>query len=147
VEDDEAAVHEIARVLKPGGLCLVRVPALRLLWGAHDEAVHSRHRYTRRELVRLLERCGLAVERATYGNSFLLPLLLLRRKLDRLTGRQGSDVSFLPQPLEWAFRTLLLTEARLVRRFTLPLGASVFALARKRGRLSSPRSRARAAPR
>ena len=47
VTDDRAAVAELARVLRPGGLLFVRVPALRLLWGAHDEAVLSRHRYRR----------------------------------------------------------------------------------------------------
>ena len=131
VSDDGAAVAEMARVLRPGGLLLVRVPALRALWGAHDEAVHSRHRYTRGEMRRLLQEGGLEVVRLSYGNSFLLPLLALRRSLDRLRGRHGSDVAFLPAPLELAFRSLLRLEAALVSRVSLPLGASLFALARK----------------
>jgi SAM-dependent methyltransferase len=131
ITDDAAAVRELARVLKPGGLLLVRVPALQMLWGAHDEAVHSRHRYTRGELERLLEGAGLTLLRASYGNFFLFPVLLLRRALDRLLGREGSDVGFLPAPLEWLFRTLLSSEARLLRVVALPIGASVFALARK----------------
>jgi len=131
VTDDAAAVREMARVLKPGGLLLVRVPALQALWGAHDEAVHSRHRYTGRELRALLERQGLALVRLTYGNSLLFPLVAARRTLDRLTGRHGSDVGFLPAPLEWAFRNVLRGEAALVRRVSLPLGTSLFALARK----------------
>jgi len=132
VADDAAAVVELVRVLRPGGLLLVRVPALRLLWGAHDEAVQSRHRYTRPQLRRLLARAGLDVERATYANCFLFPLLLARRTLDRATGRAGSDVSFLPAPLEWAFKNLLLGEAALIRHgVSLPVGASVVALARK----------------
>lgn len=134
VTDDRAAVAEMARVLKPGGRLLVRVPALRLLWGAHDEAVHSRHRYTRRELVALLQATGLEPVRATYANSLLFPLLLARRSLDRLTGRHGSDVGFLPAPLEAVFRGLLRVEAALVRRgVALPIGGSVMALARRPG--------------
>lgn len=131
VRDDRAAVAEMVRVLRPGGLLLLRVPALMMLWGGHDEAVHSRHRYTRSEVVRLLAGSGLEVLRASYGNTILLPLVALRRGLDRLTGRQGSDVAFLPPPLEWAFRSLLQLEARIVRRASLPVGASVFALARR----------------
>jgi SAM-dependent methyltransferase len=132
VEDDAAAIREIARVLRPGGLLLLRVPALKMLWGAHDEAVHSRHRYTRGEVRQLLGGQGFEVLRATYANSLLFPLLFARRTLDRLTGRHGSDVGFLPAPLERAFLAALRLEARLVRRVSLPVGASVFALARKR---------------
>lgn len=132
VTDDRAAVGEMARVLAPGGALLVRVPALRVLWGAHDVEVQSRHRYTRGELVALLEGRGLRVDRATYCNSILFPLLLARRTLDRALGRKGSDVGFLPAPLEWAFRRALLAEGALVRRgVSFPLGASVVALARK----------------
>jgi SAM-dependent methyltransferase len=131
VSDDAAAVRELARVLKPGGLLLVRVPALKMLWGAHDEAVYSRHRYTRRELIALLRAAGLEVLRCTYGNSILFPALAMRRGLDRLTGRQGSDVQFLPRPLEWTFRHALELEARLVRHFSLPIGTSVFGLGRR----------------
>jgi SAM-dependent methyltransferase len=132
VRDDRAAVVEIARVLRPSGLLLVRVPALEALRGAHDAEVLSRHRYTRAELAALLEGCGLRVVRATYCNSLLLPLLLARRTLDRVTGRTGSDVGFLPAPLEWVFRRVLQAEATLVGRgLALPVGASVVALARR----------------
>lgn len=132
VTDDRQAVAELARVLRPGGLLLVRVPALKLLWGAHDEEVHSRHRYTRGELEALMRGAGLAVERSSYANFFLFPLLLARRTLDRVTGRHGSDVGFLPAPLEWLFGALLAAEAALLARgLALPVGASVFALARK----------------
>jgi SAM-dependent methyltransferase len=131
VADDRAAVSELARVLNPGGLLLVRVPALRMLWGAHDDAVLSRHRYTRAEVGALLAGAGLEVLELTYANTLLFPVLAARRGLDRLTGRHGSDVGFLPAPLEAAFRGLLEIEARLVRRLRLPIGASVFALGRK----------------
>ena len=51
----------------------------------------------------------------TYANTLLFPVLAARRTLDRLTDRHGSDVGFLPAPLEWTFRNLLRVEARLVR--------------------------------
>ena len=132
VTDDGAAVRELARVVRPEGLLLVRVPAFKALWGAHDEAVHSRHRYTRGELRALLEGAGLQVLRLSYCNSILFPLLLVRRTLDRLASRHGSDVEFLPAPLEWLFRQCLLVEAALIRHgLSLPVGASLVALARK----------------
>jgi SAM-dependent methyltransferase len=131
IEDDRVAVRELVRVMRPGGLFLLRLPALKMLWGAHDEAVHSRHRYTRGEVRLLLEGAGLEVRRLTYANSLLFPVIAARRTLDRLLHRHGSDVGFLPPPMEWTFRHLLGAEARLVRGLSLPIGASVFALARK----------------
>jgi SAM-dependent methyltransferase len=132
VTDDRAATRELVRVLRPGGLLLLRVPALRMLWGAHDQAVHSRHRYRRSEVFSLLTAAGLEVERISYCNTLLFPIVALRRSLDRLTGRAGSDVGFLPAPLEWAFRKALLAEAsHLARGRGLPFGASLVALARK----------------
>ena len=131
VPDDLQAVHELARILKPGGLMLLKVPALKILWGAHDEAVHSRHRYSRGEVEALLEAAGLKLVRSTYANSLLFPILLARRFLDRLLNRHGSDVAQLPPPLEKTFGALLGLEALFLRRFSLPIGASVFAIARK----------------
>ena len=132
VSDERAAVAEMARVLRPGGVVLVRVPALEALRGAHDVEVQSRHRFTRPELEALLEGCGLRVEQASYCNSLLFPLLFARRSLDRLLSREGSDVGFLPAPLEWGFSRALRAEAAIVRRgLSFPVGASVVALARK----------------
>jgi SAM-dependent methyltransferase len=131
ITDDRVALRELIRVLKPGGRIFVRVPALKMLWGAHDETVYSRHRYTRGELVRLFTDCGLIVERASYCNSLLFPVLAVRRTLDRWAKREGSDVENVPGLLDRTFRTLLAIEARWLRRFSFPVGASVIALGRK----------------
>jgi SAM-dependent methyltransferase len=131
VTDDAVALRELARVLRPGGVLLLRVPALRLLWGAHDQAVQARHRYSRGEVEALLLGAGLEVVRSTYANFFLLPLLALRRTLDRVTSRDGSDLERLHPTIEKLFRCALSLEAGLIRRVSLPLGSSVLALARK----------------
>ena len=132
VGDDRAAVAEMARVLRPGGALLVRVPALELLRGAHDAEVLTRRRYTLGELRALVEGCGLRVERSTYCNALLFPLLFARRTLDRLLGRHGSDVGFLPPPLERLFLGVMGLEAFCVRHgLRFPLGASAVVLATK----------------
>ncbi len=131
VTDDRDAARELARTLRPGGVMLLRVPALKLLWGAHDKAVHSRHRYTRAEVEALLRTVGLTPLKVTYCNSLLFPLVALWRGLDRVLGREGSDVGFFPAPVEWLFRSLLELEARWIRHHSFPIGASVVALALK----------------
>lgn len=131
VADDRAAVVELARVLRPGGLLLLRLPALEWLRRAHDEAVHTRHRYTRGEVRALLAAAGLELVCDTYCNTLLLPVVALRGLADAFFGPQDSDLAPVPRPLAAFFAACLGIESWLVRHVSLPLGASVVTLARK----------------
>ncbi len=51
---DHAAMAEIVRVIRPGGLIVITVPALPSLWGAQDIVSHHFRRYTKRSLRELL---------------------------------------------------------------------------------------------
>ncbi|MBA3849831.1 MAG: class I SAM-dependent methyltransferase, partial [Opitutus sp.] len=81
VEDGARTLGEFARVVRPDGVVLVNVPALRWLWSYHDDTCHTKHRYTRRELCALCAAAGLRVEFASYANLLPLPLIAARRKL------------------------------------------------------------------
>ena len=79
LDDDRAAIREIARVLKPGGAVLVAVPAFALLWGLQDQVAHHKRRYRKHEVQQMLSDAGLIVERSYYFNYLLfLPILLAR---------------------------------------------------------------------
>jgi SAM-dependent methyltransferase len=130
VTDDARATRELARMLRPGGLLVLRVPALAWLSRAHDRAVHTRERYTRGRLVELIERAGLDLVRATYCNTLLLPVVAARTLTDRWASG-GSELARLPPAVEAAVRACLVAEARILRHRDLPLGASLLAVARK----------------
>jgi SAM-dependent methyltransferase len=134
VGDDERALRELCRVLRPGGLALVRVAALDWLRGAHDEAVHTRHRYRRRELALKLRAAGFRVERASYANSFLFPLAPAKRLLERKDPLGSTDLWQPPGPLNSLLAGILSLEAPLIARIGLPVGVSTIAVARKPGR-------------
>jgi SAM-dependent methyltransferase len=153
VGDDRAALAEIRRVLRPGGLVLVRVPAHNWLRGAHDEAVHTRHRYDRPELVRKLRAAGFLIERASYANCLLFPLAPAKRFIERRSSAGCTDLWQPPGLLNSLLGGLLGLEAIPVARFGLPWGLSVVAVGRKpslefgvwsfesRGAVSEPPSR------
>jgi SAM-dependent methyltransferase len=132
VDDDAAALREFFRVLRPGGRLVLNVPAYRWLWSYHDVAVHSRRRYHRGEMVGKLQATGFAVGRATYWNTLLFPLIVVRRKL-LPAPRTGGDVQLSAAPLEAAYRAVMAAERGWLRAGRLPFGSSLFAVAAKPG--------------
>ncbi len=131
VADDALALREIARVLRPGGLLIVNEPAYPWLWSYHDEAVHGRRRYTRRDLLRRIRSAGFAGATATYRNTAILPLVVVRRKLLRPPAG-GSDVRLGPAAVEALLRRVAGVERSWLKWVRwLPFGTSVLAVARK----------------
>lgn len=131
IGDDRQALAELVRVLRPGGLLVVNVPAHPWLWSYHDVAVHGQRRYARADLLEKLRERGLAVSMSTHWNLLLLPLIVVRRKCWPAP-RSGSDVQAYAPWLNallggvMAFESLLL---RLLGR--LPAGSSLLVVARK----------------
>jgi len=133
VENDRAALDEIFRVLRPGGLFLLRLPAYDWLRGQHDQTIHTARRYTAPQVKRLLANSGFAPLRVTYANTFLFPLALAKRLLERIfpPDPYSSDLSVNVGTLNGLFKNILASEAFFVSRSGLPFGLSVIALAQK----------------
>ncbi len=133
VPDDMHVLSEFARVLKPGGWVLLRLPAYAWMRGQHDEAVYIRHRYTISELKCKLKQYGFSEGKWSYANTFLFPLAALKRLSERVMPQrqQGSDLTLSPGPLNPLFEKILSAEAPLVSTTGLPFGLTAVALARK----------------
>jgi SAM-dependent methyltransferase len=132
IEDDEAAFAEAFRVLAPGQILVMSVPAFMSLWGPHDVALHHFRRYRRNELRRKLERAGFEVQRVTYSVFFLFPIVVLWRILEKR--KPGPAKASLVAVPGWANRLLIglqRLESALLQRLDLPWGSSVVAVARK----------------
>ena len=130
VSDDLAALIEMRRVLRPGGWLLVRLPAHDWLRGAHDRHVHTRHRYEASELRGKIDAAGFELKRLTsVGLWMLFPAVLLRRA--QAGDQAGTDVSMPTAPVNRLLLAGLQLEGLWLRRFNLPAGLSLLALARK----------------
>jgi SAM-dependent methyltransferase len=140
--DESRVVSELARVIKPGGLLVLRTAALEMLRSHHAAFTGEIQRYTRDQIVRLATANGLKVLRCTYANSLLMPVALVKfRLIEPLT---GGDPSSGVQPVApWLDRILygaLDREAGwLGAGHDLPVGQSLILIAEKitDGRLRS----------
>jgi len=136
VADDGLAFAELRRVLRPGGLLLLRLPGHDWLRGAHDKLVFTRHRYSRAEVGAKLLRAGFTVEYSSWANTVLFPPAVAKRLLEGLTARPADaaaepDLWQPPAALNWLLEQCLAVESlAFQRRVRLPFGLSVIALAR-----------------
>ena len=136
VRSDGAALAECFRVLAPKGTALLTDSALNWLRGPHDEAVHTRKRYSLGEFVSMIEAAGFQVVKRTYANSLILPMTVAHRLLRRVAppqaaGEARSDIVDLPRPLAAVLSSVQAVERWLLRRMSLPLGTTVVVVDRK----------------
>jgi SAM-dependent methyltransferase len=96
VQDDAKAMTEFARVLKPGGLVVLTVPALPALWSDWDVSLHHFRRYTRRGWLNLLQHPGFTLEHWNFVNVAALPLVYASRKWRSITGTNNRAEDKIP---------------------------------------------------
>ncbi|MBI1778629.1 MAG: class I SAM-dependent methyltransferase [Proteobacteria bacterium] len=135
VDDDDQALSEIARVLRPGGTAVIMVPAFPSLWGISDEVGRHYRRYRLRPLVRIIEGAGLSVSLARYFNYILfVPIWLLRVLMRAFNIRPQSEgdlnTAWLNRVLTWLF----LFDVRTAMLIRPPFGVSILAVCRKPNR-------------
>lgn len=133
VPDDAKALSEMARILSPGGIVILNVPAFQWLWGPHDVALMHHRRYTRAQLKQRMDEAGFDVVFASYGVFFLFPAVVVLRVLDKLRRREGVELPRVPNWLNRTLIGLMEAESRIMRRLPLPWGSSVVAVGRRRG--------------
>ena len=134
--DEEAAVRELFRVLKPGGYAVINVAAMPMLIGDHSVLSRERRRYTRSSLRRLLEGAGFTIVRLTYTNATLFLPLAMVRAFHRWRGlsteaEAQQEIAVPAAVVNGALTGLLTLEGWWLRAIDNPFGSSLLCLARK----------------
>ncbi|KKQ73861.1 MAG: Methyltransferase type 11 [Candidatus Woesebacteria bacterium GW2011_GWB1_38_5b] len=133
VKDELKAFREFYRVLKPGGLLIMRVSANPWLRLKHDEHVLISHRYSKDELKRSLNKAKFKILKLSFVNLILLPPAALISLLERLIPgpEKRSGVGKNPVPVNWLLKTGLGWEKYYLKYADLPLGLGLIAVGRK----------------
>jgi ubiquinone/menaquinone biosynthesis C-methylase UbiE len=134
ISDDFKALCEWKRVLKKGGDIVAFVPAFKSLWSGHDVVNRHFRRYNKSELLALFKKSKLNIRRMSYWNFFLfLPIsfrrLIEKRRAESLKSR--NDLFRFNRAVNFFLLLILKSENMYCRFFNLPLGLSLFVIARK----------------
>jgi ubiquinone/menaquinone biosynthesis C-methylase UbiE len=129
VRDPVQAVHELARVTRPGGIVCLLEPGIARLRRGHDRVTRTARRFSRKGLCRVVADAGLEPIRITAAYSFLAPPAIVKAFLER--GRTTSDLASGQGGVGGLLPALAAIERRWLARFDLPAGLSVLALARR----------------
>lgn len=140
IEDDQLAMSEIYRVLKPGGQSILTVPAYQFLWSEHDEINFHFRRYTSSQLKHLVKN-KLEVDYISYFNFFLFPPIAFARLIGKLSGLRKSkdkelksDFSYYDQSsiINKVFYSIFNAEKFLIGKVSFPFGVSILSVAHKK---------------
>jgi len=124
IESDDAVIEWMHDHLNPGGKIFITVPAFPFLWSSTDELSHHFRRYTRSTLEQIITP-RFKVNRLTYFNTFLFPIIFFIRKFVKLKQEgevfNGKD-SFFGKVLEGIF----FAEWFGLKYFNFPFGVSLY---------------------
>ena len=132
IEADRESVQALAELLQPGARMLITVPAYGWLWSEHDNRHHHKIRYTRPMVRKLAENAGLKIEKCSYFNTLLLPLIVGIRLLKKIFGVTDRPDDAMPGPAVNAMlRRIFSAERHLLRYLSMPIGVSILCIARR----------------
>lgn len=83
IEDDSAAIRQVARILKPGGVAAIEVPAGPHLYDVYDKHLMHFRRYEMADLLRKISSAGLRVLDRSHFGFFLYPAFWYVKKRNR----------------------------------------------------------------
>lgn len=115
IDDDRAALRDLARKIKPGGRLLVYVPAFPILFSSMDRAVEHCRRYRLESLSEQVRLAGFEIKEARYVDSVGFIAALVFKYIGNKNGALNKNAVILFDRL--AFPVSLLLDLATKRLF------------------------------
>jgi 2-polyprenyl-3-methyl-5-hydroxy-6-metoxy-1,4-benzoquinol methylase len=133
VQEDLSALKEMNKLLRPGGILMLTVPAYKFLWSTHDEALHHKRRYHSLEIKTKVRDAGFQILKHThYVTVLFFPIAAVRllNNFVRRTPYPKTHYLPLPKSINSFFIKILDWEATIVKYFYLPMGTTMALVAK-----------------
>lgn len=131
---DKKVVDQLLSLLKPGGLLILNVAAIRYFRGSHDAVLHMKRRYTKK-MIRALITDPATIKEMGYWPFFMSPVIFFIRLFQRTVHKLNpnaitrSDVKPVPAPFNQLFYNLTRWENNALA--WKPWGSSLFIVLQK----------------
>jgi 2-polyprenyl-3-methyl-5-hydroxy-6-metoxy-1,4-benzoquinol methylase len=132
IDQDVESLQVIYSLLNSEGKAIITVPAYLFLWSKFDDLNEHKRRYTLTELRTKLITAGFTIEKISYYNTLLFPIVFLVRLLNNILQRDGaSDIDIPNSFLNYSLEKVFSLEISILRWINLPFGVSILAVVRK----------------
>lgn len=138
LENDELALGNWHKLLKPEGVVFILVPAYNFLWTEHDDVNYHFRRYTRTMLTQKATKAGFEIVHSGYNYVLLfIPTAIVRGILRLMSRRQkhdpasGGQILKLPFIVNKLFIMYQKFENTISKYVTMPFGVTTFVVLKK----------------
>ena len=135
IEDDVSAVGHLLRILKPGGIAFVEIPAGPGLFDVYDKLLMHFRRYRLKGAVSLFADAGFTILKASHLGFFVYPAFWAVKKKNRLFAKEAAaahvvaaDIKVSANPV---LSSLMNLELRLGEKMSFPFGIRCVLTCRK----------------
>lgn len=132
IDNDADALKSLKSIISNQGKAIITVPAFMFLWSHFDVINEHKRRYTLKELNTKLLEAGFKVEKISYYNTLLFPIVAVIRIINNLLNRHGSSDLDMPSLIvNTILKKIFGLEKYMLRYINLPFGVSIIAVVSK----------------
>ena len=132
IDEDIDSLKTIKTKLKKGGKAIITVPAYMFLWSEFDEINQHKRRYTVSDLKNKLEKSGLGINKISYYNTFLFPIVYIVRIGNKLLKKNAeNEVNMPAKYVNIILEKIFSFESLLLNKINMPFGVSILAIVEK----------------
>jgi len=136
IEDDVSAIRQLSRILKPGGVAVIEIPAGPGLFDVYDKQLMHFRRYRRKDAVSLFQNAGFQVVKSSHLGFSVYPGFWAVKKKNRLFAKDQHAAEVVAKDIKSSGSSKLLSsllnlELKLGEKVSFPFGIRCLLTCRK----------------